>query len=85
MVNLGVATGNASASDIMPRNEGSAVRQTLIVKEDGKPPTQFVRRRLSLFFFGLILIFVCLFVSCVFESNWEIVSVEDSLVRCIAR
>ena len=42
MVNLGVASGNASASDLMPRNEGSAVRQTLIVKEDGKPPTQFV-------------------------------------------
>lgn len=44
MVNLGVVTSNASASDILTRDpyEGSAVRQTLIVKEDGKPPTQFV-------------------------------------------
>ncbi|CCM01816.1 uncharacterized protein FIBRA_03884 [Fibroporia radiculosa] len=43
MVNLGVATGNASASDLITRDsyEGSAVRQTLIVKEEGKPPTQF--------------------------------------------
>ncbi|KDQ61734.1 hypothetical protein JAAARDRAFT_520067 [Jaapia argillacea MUCL 33604] len=43
MVNLGVANGNASASDIMSRNslDGSAVRQTLIVKEEGKPPTQY--------------------------------------------
>ncbi|EMD38930.1 hypothetical protein CERSUDRAFT_112640 [Gelatoporia subvermispora B] len=43
MINLGVASGNASASDIMSRDsyEGSAVRQTLIVREDGKPPTQF--------------------------------------------
>jgi hypothetical protein len=42
MVNLGVGSGTASASDLMPRNEGSAVRQTLIVKEDGKSATQFV-------------------------------------------
>ena len=42
MVNLGVGSSTASASDLMPRSEGSAVRQTLIVKEDGKPPTQFV-------------------------------------------
>ncbi|PCH44333.1 Pkinase-domain-containing protein [Wolfiporia cocos MD-104 SS10] len=43
MVNLGVATSNASASDLLSRDsyEGSAVRQTLIVKEDGKPATQF--------------------------------------------
>ncbi|KAL6298975.1 hypothetical protein BKA93DRAFT_743141 [Sparassis latifolia] len=43
MVNLGVATGNASASDLMIRDsyDGSAVRQTLIVREDGKPSTQF--------------------------------------------
>ncbi|EKM50459.1 uncharacterized protein PHACADRAFT_263766 [Phanerochaete carnosa HHB-10118-sp] len=41
MVNLGAASGTASASDLMPRNEGSAVRQTLIVKEDGKLSTQF--------------------------------------------
>ncbi|KAH9913912.1 uncharacterized protein B0H18DRAFT_1047052 [Fomitopsis serialis] len=43
MVNLGVVTSNASASDILTRDpyEGSAVRQTLVVREDGKPPTQF--------------------------------------------
>ncbi|THH01041.1 hypothetical protein EW026_g1570 [Hermanssonia centrifuga] len=41
MVNLGVGSGTASASDLMSRSEGSAVRQTLIVREDGKPPTQF--------------------------------------------
>ncbi|TFY59959.1 hypothetical protein EVJ58_g5448 [Rhodofomes roseus] len=43
MVNLGVVTSNASASDLLSRDpyEGSAVRQTLVVKEDGKPPTQF--------------------------------------------
>ena len=44
MVNLGVASSNASASDLMSRDsyDGSAVRQTLIVREDGKAPTQFV-------------------------------------------
>ncbi|KAI0629135.1 hypothetical protein C8Q77DRAFT_1161317 [Trametes polyzona] len=43
MVNLGVASSNASASDLMSRDsyDGSAVRQTLIVREDGKAPTQF--------------------------------------------
>ncbi|EIW58780.1 Pkinase-domain-containing protein [Trametes versicolor FP-101664 SS1] len=43
MVNLGVASSNASASDLMSRDslDGSGVRQTLIVREDGKAPTQF--------------------------------------------
>ncbi|KZT09938.1 uncharacterized protein LAESUDRAFT_756159 [Laetiporus sulphureus 93-53] len=44
MVNLGVVTSNASASDLLSNptlQDGSAVRQTLIVKEDGKPSTQF--------------------------------------------
>ncbi|KZT20097.1 hypothetical protein NEOLEDRAFT_1151562 [Neolentinus lepideus HHB14362 ss-1] len=43
MVNLGVVSSNASASDLMSRNsiDGSAVRQTLIVREDGKASTQF--------------------------------------------
>ncbi|OBZ73803.1 hypothetical protein A0H81_05896 [Grifola frondosa] len=43
MVNLGVASSNASASDLMSRDsyDGSAVRQTLIVREDGKAPTSF--------------------------------------------
>lgn len=44
MVNLGVASANASASDLMSRDsgDGSAVRQTVIVKEEGKPATHFV-------------------------------------------
>ncbi|KAI1793538.1 Pkinase-domain-containing protein [Ganoderma leucocontextum] len=43
MVNLGVGSSNASASDLMSRDsyDGSVVRQTLIVREDGKAPTQF--------------------------------------------
>ena len=44
MVNLGATT---SASDLMmpPRDsvDGSAVRARLVVREDGKPPTHFVR------------------------------------------
>jgi hypothetical protein len=45
MANLGVASGtNASASDLMARDatEGSVSRQTLVVREEGKPPTHFV-------------------------------------------
>ena len=45
MVNLGVASGEqASASDLMARDvtEGSVSRQTLVVREEGKPPTHFV-------------------------------------------
>ena len=45
MVNLGVASGaHASASDLMARDatEGSVSRQTLVVREEGKPPTHFV-------------------------------------------
>ena len=44
MVNLGVATNTASASDLLNRNalEDDTVRQTLIVREEGKPATQFV-------------------------------------------
>ena len=51
MVNLGVASSNASASDLMSRDsyDGSAVRQTLIVREDGKAPTQFVSNALLSF------------------------------------
>ncbi|RDB20820.1 hypothetical protein Hypma_012023 [Hypsizygus marmoreus] len=43
MVNLGVASGNASASDLLLRDsmDGSAVRKTLVLREDGKPPTHF--------------------------------------------
>lgn len=43
MVNLGVASANASASDLLSRDsgDGSAVRQTVVVKEEGKPATHF--------------------------------------------
>lgn len=47
MVNLGVGVGssNAVASDLNPRDsvDGTTVRQTLIVKEEGRPVTQYVR------------------------------------------
>ena len=44
MVNLGVETNTASASDLLNRNalEDNSVRPTLIVREEGKPATQFV-------------------------------------------
>jgi hypothetical protein len=45
MANLGVASGaHASASDLMARDatEGSASRQTLVMREEGKAPTHFV-------------------------------------------
>lgn len=43
MVNLGVASANVSASDLMSRDsgDGSAVRQTVIVKGEGKQATHF--------------------------------------------
>ncbi|KAG0709376.1 hypothetical protein DFH29DRAFT_1027639 [Suillus ampliporus] len=43
MVNLGVASTNASASDLLSRDsgDGSVVRQSVIVKEEGKPATHF--------------------------------------------
>ncbi|TCD71833.1 hypothetical protein EIP91_003176 [Steccherinum ochraceum] len=41
MVNLGGASGDASASDLMQSSADGIVRQTLVVKEDGKPATQF--------------------------------------------
>ena len=49
MVNLGVATNTASASDLLNRNalEDSTVRPTLIVREEGKPATQFVSTFIS--------------------------------------
>ena len=44
MINLGVGSGKASASDLMFRDSlhDSAVRMRLVVREDGKPPTHFV-------------------------------------------
>ena len=52
MVNLGVATNTASASDLLSRNslEDNTVRPTLIVREEGKPATQFV----SIFLYPLV-------------------------------
>ncbi|KAJ7577053.1 STE/STE11/cdc15 protein kinase [Mycena floridula] len=46
MVNLGAASSsNASASDLINKDrdslDGSVVRKTLIIKEEGKPPTHF--------------------------------------------
>ncbi|KIK61777.1 hypothetical protein GYMLUDRAFT_42823 [Collybiopsis luxurians FD-317 M1] len=43
MVNLGGASGNTSASDLLSRDsvDGSAVRKPLIIKEEGKVPTHF--------------------------------------------
>ncbi|KAF8074848.1 STE/STE11/cdc15 protein kinase [Lyophyllum atratum] len=43
MVNLGAGSANASASDLLSRDslDGSAVRKTLVLREDGKPPTHF--------------------------------------------
>ncbi|KAG2157725.1 uncharacterized protein EDB93DRAFT_1078401 [Suillus bovinus] len=44
MVNLGAASTNASASDLLSRDSGdgsSAIRQTITVKEEGKPATHF--------------------------------------------
>ncbi|KAJ7281494.1 Pkinase-domain-containing protein [Mycena rebaudengoi] len=43
MMNLGVASANTSASDLLKRDslDGSFVRQALIIREEGKPPTHF--------------------------------------------
>ena len=44
MIDLGVGSGRATASDLMSRDplDDSAIRMRLVVKEDGKPPTHFV-------------------------------------------
>lgn len=43
MINLGVASGTASASDLLSREslDGRPIRMTLVVREDGKLPTHF--------------------------------------------
>ncbi|KAJ6581497.1 hypothetical protein B0H19DRAFT_927936 [Mycena capillaripes] len=43
MMNLGVASNNTSASDLLSRDslDGSFVRQALIIREEGEPPTHF--------------------------------------------
>ncbi|KAJ3561138.1 hypothetical protein NP233_g10378 [Leucocoprinus birnbaumii] len=60
MVNLGKAdSAVAKASDLIPRDQGrdsldgSALRKTLVVKEEGKPPTHFVSPTSFLMFFGI--------------------------------
>ena len=52
MIDLGVESGKASASDLLFRDSlhNSTVRMRLVVREDGKPPTHFVS-----FFFNLTL------------------------------
>jgi hypothetical protein len=44
MVNLGVTSSNASASDLLSRDsrDSSGLPKALILREDGKPPTHFV-------------------------------------------
>ena len=44
MINLGIGSGKASASDLMFRDSlhDGSVRMRLVVREDGKPPTHFV-------------------------------------------
>jgi len=44
MINLGVASGTASASDLLSREsiDGGPIRMTLVVREVGKLPTHFV-------------------------------------------
>ena len=76
MVNLGIGSGMASASDLLSRDplDDSAVRMRLVVREDGKPPTHFVSLQSPDFtqpdhFF----------------SNLVTVSVVDNLVPCIER
>jgi hypothetical protein len=84
MANLGVASGaHASASDLMARDatEGSVSRKTLVVREEGKPPTHFVS---VLYIFKgvdewLIVIFILVY------SNSAIASAADSSDLCIAR
>ena len=44
MVSIGAASSsNFSASDIRNSMDGTAVRKTLVIKEEGKPTTNFVR------------------------------------------
>jgi hypothetical protein len=56
MVNLGGTSGHASASDLITRDslDGSHVRRTLIIREEGKPPTHFVSLAIILSFFPLL-------------------------------
>ena len=89
MVNLGVASGeNASASDLMARHvtAGSASRQTLVVREEGKPSTHFV----SVLSFSFLNFpweekeMAWLIMRRSFYSNSATVLVVDSSDQCIA-
>ena len=53
MINLGVGSGTASASDPTFRDplHDRTVRMRLVVREDGKPPTHFVRFFSNLIYF----------------------------------
>ena len=78
MINLGVGSGKASASDLMFRNSlhDSTVRMRLVVREDGKTPTHFVS-----FFSNITTLSDSDYA--LFFSNWVTVLVVDNLVRFI--
>jgi hypothetical protein len=59
MMNLGVASGNTSASDLLTRDsfDGSLVRQNLTIREEGKPPTHFVSAKAFLYRYGILTVF----------------------------
>ena len=78
MINLGVGSGKASASDLMFRNSlhDSTVRMRLVVREDGKTPTHFVS-----FFSNITTLSDSDYA--LFFSNWVTVLVADNLVRFI--
>jgi hypothetical protein len=73
MVNLGVASGNASASDLLSRDsrDSSNLPKALILREDGKPPTHFVSPKSSYILHLLI--------DDTRISNWVTASGVDSL------
>ena len=78
MINLGVGSGKASASDLMFRDSmhDSTVRMRLVVREDGKTPTHFVS-----FFSNITTLSDSDYA--LFFSNWVTVLVVDNLVRFI--
>ena len=72
MINLGVASNNAS--DLLrDSTDSNALRQALILREDGKPPTHFVCfPRPQLYLFPLLIDNICI-------SNWATASGAGSL------
>jgi hypothetical protein len=75
MVNLGVASTGVSASDLLSRDstDNSVLGKALILREDGKPPTHFVRFPQSSLLSSID----------GFISNWVIVSGAGSLAPSI--